>query len=216
MSASRLVRSTDLHVSMSHLELTWSFVSCCHSWHGSHSFHLEPCDLDLREWKCLWWLSKLVFVQTLSRVWVFATPWTGVHQALLSSTKPLPKFMSIKSVMLSNHLVLSRPLLLPSIFPSIKVLSNEAALWIRWPKYWSFSFSIHPSNEYSGLISLRIDWFEDSKGLSRVFSSTSVWKHQFFALSLLYGPTLTSIHDYWKNRSFDWPDLCQQSDVSAF
>ena len=88
MSASRLVRSTDLHVSMSHLELTWSFVSCCHSWHGSHSFHLEPCGLDLREWKYLWWLSKLVFVQTLSRVWVFATPWTGVHQALLSSTKP--------------------------------------------------------------------------------------------------------------------------------
>ena len=129
--------------------------------------------------------------------------WSTPGSSVLYQTWSLLKLMSIKSVMLSNHLVLSRPLLLPSIFPSIKVLSNEAALWIRWPKYWSFSFSIHPSNKYSGLISLRIDWFENSKGLPRVFSSTSFWKHQFFALILLYGPTLISIHDYWKNHSFN-------------
>ena len=100
----------------------------------------------------------------------------------------------------------SSPLfLLPSVFPSIRVFSNESVLRIRWPKDWSFSFSISPSNEYSGLI---------SKLLSRVFSSTTTWKHQFFGL--LYGLTLTSIHDYWKNHSFDYMDLCQQSDVSAF
>ena len=89
ISAFRLARNTDLYASMSHLELTWSFVSCCNSWHGSHSFHLEPCGLDLRKLKWLWWLSKIVvFVQTLSRFWVIVTPWTGVHQDLLSSTKP--------------------------------------------------------------------------------------------------------------------------------
>ena len=129
--------------------------------------------------------------------------WSTLGSSVLYQTWSLLKLMSIKSVMLSNHLVLSHPFLLPSIFPINKVLSNEAALWIRWPKYWSFSFSICPSDKYSGFISLRTDWFEKSKGLSRVFSSTTVLKHQFFALSLLYGPTLTSVHDYWKNHSFD-------------
>ena len=101
-------------------------------------------------------------VRSLSRVWLFATPWTPARQASLSiaSSWNLLKLMSVASVMPSNHLTLCRPLLLlPSIFPSIRVFSNESALHIRWPKYWSFNFSISPSNEYPGLISFRIDWF---------------------------------------------------------
>ena len=99
-------------------------------------------------------------IQSLSCVQLFATPWTAAHQASLSITnsQSLPKLRSIESVMPSNHLILCRPLLsLPSFFPSIKVFSNESALCIRWPKYWSFGFSISPSNEYSGLISFRMD-----------------------------------------------------------
>ena len=102
-------------------------------------------------------------VQSLSRVQLFATLRTIAHQASLSITNPqsLLKLISIESVMPSNHLILCRPLLLlPSIFPSIRVFSKESVLCIRWPKYWSFSFSISPSNEYSGLISFRIDWFD--------------------------------------------------------
>ena len=101
--------------------------------------------------------------QLHSCVQLFATPWTAAHEASLSSTisQSLFKFMSIESVMLSNHLILCRPLpLLPSIFPSIRVFSNKSALPIRWPKYWSVSFSISPSNEYSGFISFRVDWFD--------------------------------------------------------
>jgi len=102
-------------------------------------------------------------VQSLSCVQLFATLWTAVRQASLSITNSwsLPKLMSIESVMPSNHLILCHPLLLlPSIFPSIRVFSNESALRIRWPNYWSFSFSISPSNEYSGLISFRMDWLD--------------------------------------------------------
>ena len=98
-------------------------------------------------------------VQSLSRVWQFATPWTAARQASLS--RSLLKLMSIESVMPSSHLIICHPILLPpSIFPSIRVFSNESACSIRWPKYWSFSFSICPSNEYSGLISFRIDCFD--------------------------------------------------------
>ena len=100
-------------------------------------------------------------VQLLSHVHLFATPWTAAHQASLSitSSQSSPKLMSIESMMPSNHLILCRPLLLlPSIFPSIRVFSNESALRIKWPKYWSFSFSISPSNEHPGLISFRMDW----------------------------------------------------------
>ena len=96
-------------------------------------------------------------------VQLFVTPWTAAHQASLSFTisQSLLKFMSIESVMLSNHLILCHPLLLlPSVFPIIRVFSNESALRIRWPKYWSFSFSVSLSSEYSGLISFRIDWFD--------------------------------------------------------
>ena len=115
----------------------------------------------------------------------------------------LLKLMSIESVMPSNHLILCRPLLLhPSIFTSIRVFSNELVLNTRWPKYWSFSFSISLSNEYSGLISFRIDWF-DLPAVQQTLSSKN-------------GPTLTSVHDYWKNQSFNYMDLCWQSDISAF
>ena len=102
-------------------------------------------------------------VQSLSHVWLFATTWTTACQASLSITnfRSSPKPMSIESVMPSNHLILFCPLLLlPSIFPSIRVFSNELALHIRWPKYWSLSFSISPSREYSGLISFRMDWLD--------------------------------------------------------
>ena len=102
-------------------------------------------------------------VQSHSCVWLFATPWTAAGQASLSIPNccSLLKLMSIESVIPSNHLILYRPLLLlPSIFPSIRVFSNESVLLIRWPKYWSFSFSISSSNEYSGLVSFRIDWFD--------------------------------------------------------
>ena len=102
-------------------------------------------------------------VQLLSHVWLFATPWTAAYQASLSITnsRSPPKPMCIELVMPSNHLILCHPLLLlPSIFPSIRVFSNESVLHIRWPKYWSFSFSISPSNEYSGLISFRMDWLD--------------------------------------------------------
>ena len=102
-------------------------------------------------------------VHLLSRVRPFATPWTAAHQACLSITNSwsLPKLISIELVMPSNHLILCHPcLLLPSIFPSIRVFSNESVLCIRWPNYWSFSFSISPSNEYSGLISFRMDWLD--------------------------------------------------------
>ena len=104
-----------------------------------------------------------VVFQSLSHVRLFATPWTAAHPASLSSTisHSLLKFMSIELVMLSHHLILCRPLLLlPSIFPSISVFPSALALGIRWPKYWSFSFSVSPSSEYSGLISFRIDWFD--------------------------------------------------------
>ena len=106
---------------------------------------------------------KTVVVQFLSRVWLFVTPWTVAHQASLSYmiSWSLLKLMLIETVMLSNHLILCHPLLLLlSFFPSIRVFSNESAVCIRWSKYWSFSFSISPSNEYSGLISFKIDWFD--------------------------------------------------------
>ena len=127
-------------------------------------------------------------MQSPSHVRLFATLWTAALQASLSITNSLSllKLMSIESVMPCNHLTLCHPLLLlPSIFPSIRVFSNESVLHIRWPKYWSFSFSISPSNEYSGLISFRMDWFDlESKGFSRVFSNTAVQKHQFFGTEL--------------------------------
>ena len=125
-------------------------------------------------------------VQSLSRVRLFVTPWTAAHYASLSITnfRSLPKLMFIERVMPSNHVILCYLLLLlPSIFPSIRVFANESALRIRWPKYWSFSFNISPSNEHPGLISF--GWISlKSKRLSRVFSNTTVQKHQFFGVHL--------------------------------
>ena len=151
----------------------------------------------------------LFVVQLLSCVRLFVTPWTAARQSSLSATNTWSflKLMSIELVMPSNHLILCHPLFFPpSIFPSIKVFSNELALPIRWPKYWSFSFSISPSNEYSGPISFRIDWFDllAVQGTLKESSPTPQFKSiESLVLNLLYGPALISIHDYWKNQSFD-------------
>ena len=145
-------------------------------------------------------------VQSLSRVRLFATPWTAAYHASLSITNSwsLLKLMSIESVMPSNHLILCHPLLLPSIFPSIRVFSNESVLRIRWPKDWSFSFSISPSNEHSGLISFKMDWLDLLAVQGTLKSPTPQFKSiNSSALSFLHSPTLTSIHDYWKNHSLD-------------
>ena len=127
-------------------------------------------------------IPHAVVVPSLSHVRLFAIPWTAARPASLSLTIfwSLPKFISIELVRPFNHLSL---FLLPSVFPSIRVFSNEPAVCIRWPKYWSLSFSISPSNDYSGLISFRIDWFNllAVQGLSRVFSRPTIWKHQFFS-----------------------------------
>ena len=143
---------------------------------------------------------KFSSFQLLSHVRLFVTPWAAACQASLFITNSwsLLKLMSIELVMPSNHLILCRPLFFsPSIFPSIRVFSNESTLLIRWPKYWSFGF-ISPSNEYSGLIFIRMDWLGllAVQGLSRVFSNTTVQKHQFFSAQFSLSTTLTSIHDY--------------------
>ena len=143
---------------------------------------------------------------------------TQASLSITNSRNPL-KPMSIVSVMPSNHLILCHPLLLlPSIFPSIRVFSNESALRIRWPKYWSFTFNISPSNEHPGLISFRINWLDllavqgTLKSLLQHHSSKeSVLPHSTFFMV-----QLTSIHDYWKNHSFAYMDLYWQSNVSAF
>ena len=147
-------------------------------------------------------------VQSLSHVQLFATPWTAACPAFLSinNFRSLLKLMSIESVLPSNHLILCHPLLLlPSIFPSIRLFSNESVLHITWPKYWSFSFSISPSNEYSGLISFRMDWL-DLLAVQVTLNSSPTPQFKSInssVLSFLYSPTLTFIRDYWKNHSFD-------------
>ena len=146
-------------------------------------------------------------VQALSHVRLFEIPYMAAHQVSLSITNSWSslKLMCIQLVMPSSHLILCRPLLLlPPIPPNISVFSNESALHIRWPKYWSFSLSISPSNEYSGLMPLGLSGLISlqSKGLSRVFSNTTVQKQQFFGTQL-HSSTLTSIHDHWKNHSLD-------------
>ena len=141
-------------------------------------------------------------VHWFSYIWLFVTPWTAARQASLSITNPwsLLKLITIELVMPSNHLILWRPLLLlPSVFPSIRVFSKESVLGIRWLKYWSLSFSISPSNEYSGLISFRIDWLDllaDQGTLKSLLQHRSSKASISLALSFLYRPTLTSIHDY--------------------
>ena len=151
---------------------------------------------------------QVTSVQLLSRVWLLASPWSAAHQASLSITNSwsLLKLMSIESVMPSNHLILCCSLLLsPSIFPSIRVFSNECVLRIRWPEYWNFSFSISPSNEYSGLISLRMDslYLLAVQGTQESSPTPQFKSINSSVLSFLYSPTLTSIGDYWKNHSLD-------------
>ena len=151
------------------------------------------------------WLNILyavcvIVVQLLSRAPFLATPWTVARQVSLSSTVSWSflRFMSIESVMLSNHLILCHPLLLlPSIFPRIRVFSNELAFHIMWPKYWSFSIS--SSNEYSGLSSFRIDWFDLLAVQGTLESSPALQFESInsLVLCLLYGPILISVHDYW-------------------
>ena len=141
---------------------------------------------------------QFISVQSLSHVQLFATSWTAACQASLSITNSwsLVKLMSIESVMPSNHLILCRPLLPPSIFPSIRVFSNESVLCIRWPEYWSIIFSISPSSEYSGLISFRMAGSPCSPRDSQESSPTPQFKSiNSYVLSFLYSPSLTSIHD---------------------
>ena len=148
-------------------------------------------------------------VHSLSRVQLFVTPQTAARQASLSiiNSWSLLKLMSIELVMPPNHLILCHPLLLPpSIIPRIRVFSNESVIHIRWPKYWSFSFNISPSNEYSGLISFRMDWVGSpcSPRDSQESSPTPQFKSiNSSVLTLLHNPTLTSIHDHWKNHNFN-------------
>ena len=145
----------------------------------------------------------------------------GLQHAIFPCPSPSPRVCSnsTESVMLSNHLILYCLLFfLSSIFLSIRVFSNVSALGIQWPKYCSFSFSISPSSENSGLISLRIDWFDifAVQGIPKSSPAPQFKSINSLVLSLLYGPSLTSVPDYWINRGFDYTDLCQQSDVSAF
>ena len=142
------------------------------------------------------YVLKFSSVQSLSRVLLYATQWTAAHQAFLSITNCWSslKFTPLESVMPSSHLILCRPLLLLSpIPPSIRVFSNKSALRMRWPKYWSFSFSIIPSKAIPGLISFSMDWL--SKGLSRVFSNTTVQKYQFFGAQLS-SQSISHIHTW--------------------
>ena len=152
--------------------------------------------------------NSVAIVQSISCVWLFVTPWTSVCQASLSFTISLSllKLMSIESVMPSNHLILRHCLLLsPSIFPRIKVFSNESDFCIRWPKDWSFSFSTSPSNEYSGLISFRIDWFDlldiQVKSLSRVWLFATPWTIAYQAPQSME----FSRQEYWSGLPFPPP-----------
>ena len=158
-------------------------------------------------------------IQSLSHVQLFATPWTAAHQASLSITKSgsLFKLMSVESVMSSNQLILCCPLLLlPSIFPSIRVFSKESVLYSRWPKYWSFTFNISPSNEYSGLISFRMDWLDVlavQGTLQHHSSKASILQCSAFFMDQLSHPYITT----GKTISLTiHTDLCWQSNVSAF
>ena len=183
------------------------------SGHGKLNHDLGLCPV-MGELSPLSYFIQFSSVQLLSRVRLFATPWTAARQASLFITNSwsLIKLMSIESAMPPNHLILCHPLLLPpSIFPSIRVFSSELVLHIRWPKDWSFSFSISPSNKHSGLISFRIDWLDllAVHGTLKSLLQPQLKSNNSSMLSLLYGPTHTSIHDSWKKNSFNYMDLCQ-------
>ena len=192
-------------------------LSFLHDFHNmiAHFFLLSLNNIPLYE-------CTIIPVQfTCSVMSDSVTPRTAAHQASLSITNPQSLFrhMSIQSGISSNHLILCHSLLLlTSIFPSIRVFSNESVLCIKWPKYWSFSSSISPSNEHSGLISFRMVWLDLlavqgtlKRLLQHHSSKASILQHSF-----PYGPTLISSHDYWKNHSFDQTDLFRQCNVSVF
>ena len=152
-----------------------------------------------------WTLTSL---QSLSGVRLFVTPWTAARQASLSITNSRSslRLTSIESVMPSSHLILCRPLLLlPLIPPSIRVFSNESTFRMQWPKHWSFSFSIIPSNEHPGMISFRMDWLDllTVQGTQESSPTPQFKSINSSALRFLHSPTLTSIHDHWKNHSLD-------------
>ena len=157
-------------------------------------------------------------VQLLNRVQLFVTPWTSAHQAFLSNTnsRNLLKLMSIKSVIQQSH-PLSSPSLPAFNLSRIVVFSNESVLRTRWPNYWSFSFSISASNEYSWFIFFKIDWFDllAIQGILTSFLQHHSTKTSIL-LCLLYSPALTSVHGYWKDDSLDYTDFCWQSDIFAF
>ena len=169
-------------------------------------------------------------VQSLSHVWLFVTPWTAARQVSLSITNSrcLLKLMSVESVMQSKYLILCWPLLLlPSIFPSIRVFSNESVLCIRWPKYWSFSFIISPSNEYSGLISFRMDWLDllvvegTLKSLLQHHSSKAsiLWCSAFFIVSLCWEDSLEkemATHSSIPAWRIPWSWDCKESDTTEW
>ena len=189
----------------------------------SNSIHVAASGIISLFWGADYYsIVYIVVAQSLSSVWVFTAPWIVPRQASLSFTISwsLLKCVSIESVMPSTYLVLCHPLLLlPSIFPSIRVFSSQSVLRIRWQKYWSFSFSISLSSEYSGLISLRIDWLDF---LAVEGTLESLLQHHNFestkssVLYFLYGPALTTICYYWKDHSLDCMELCWQSRCLCF
>ena len=181
-----------------------SFLS---SFPWSHTFFLIYIIICVHVLSFNLTINSFSSVQLLSHVRLFVTPWTTARQASLSITNSpsLPKLMSIELVMPSNHLILHPLLLLPSIFPIIRAFSNESALHIRWPEYWSFNFNISPSNEHSALISFRMDWSDLlAVQVTLESSPTPQFKNiNSIALSFLCSPTLASIRDYWKNQNLD-------------
>ena len=167
-------------------------TTASHSWAQSQGTGKRVLSMEIEGVNSL--EQPAISVQSLSRVQLFAAPWIAAHEASLSITnsRNLLKLVSITSVMPSNHLILCRSLLLlPSIFPIIRVFSNESTLLIRWPKYWSFSYSISPSNEYSGLISFRMDWL-DLLGVQGTLKS--LLQHHSSKASILPSPPLTTSH----------------------
>ena len=203
-------------VFMAHVTLTAVDINCyrCVLLLSGTQWNIK-CILKLLKIYIYIYKISYSLVQFSCSVQLFVTPWIAAYQASLSiiNSRSLLRLMSIESVMPSNHLIFCRPLLLlPSIFPSIRVFSNVSVLHIKRPKYWSFSFSISPSNEYSGLISFRMDWLDSQEPSPTLFFKSI----NSSALSFPYSPTLTSIHVYWKNHSFDQTDLVWQSNVFAF
>ena len=164
--------------------------------------------VDHTDCPLIWYSVQFSSVQSLSCVQLFATQWITARQASLSITnsQSLFKLISIETVTPSSHLILCRPLLLlPSIFPSIRVFSNKSTPCMRWPKYWSSSFSISLSNEHPGLISFRMDWLDllAVQGTLKSSPTPQFKSINSSMISFLHSPTLTSIHDHWKNHSLD-------------